>query len=250
MANQSRREAAFTTKSIPDGVWAYCSECGKETHHDVLACICEHDSSDDADIQVWNTFETVQCRGCRRVGFRTTGQCTEDQEYDPFTGEIGLITTISLYPDSERSRRPIDKSYQLPGVVRRVYQETLIAASNDLRVLVGIGIRAIVESVCKERSAKGSNLEKRIDDLVDQGFMPRPAADLLHGTRLLGNRSAHEAEPLTLESLQAALDVIDHLLQTVYLMPGLGTHLPKPKPRPAESRPRARQKKPGKKSRE
>ncbi|MCA9605132.1 MAG: DUF4145 domain-containing protein [Myxococcales bacterium] len=247
MATHNRSDATVSSKAIQEGVWARCAECGKETHHDVLACFEEYDANDDADIQVWNNFQTIRCRGCLRISFRTTAECTEDQEYDPFTGQVTLRTQVALYPDSERSRQPIAKAHRIPSEVRRAYIETLAAASSDLRVLVGIGIRAIVESVCKDKQAKGRNLELKIDDLVAQGLMPKPAADLLHGTRLLGNKCAHEAEPLTEESLSAALQVVEHLLQTVYVMPDLAAQLPKrsmPKPEqsPTPKRPKPKPK--------
>ncbi len=138
---------------------------------------------------------------------------------------------VDLYPDSARRRPPLERHYKLPARIRRVYAETLRATALDLRVLVGVGIRAIVESVCAAKAADGRNLEHKIDDLVTKGVLPKPNAELLHGTRLLGNKCAHEAEPLTEEGLGAALEVVEHLLTTVFLLEAAGEDLPKRVPR-------------------
>jgi hypothetical protein len=45
--------------------------------------------------------------------------------------------------------------------------------NNDQPVLTGIGIRALVETVCKDRKTKGKNLAEQIDDLVTIGALPR-----------------------------------------------------------------------------
>jgi hypothetical protein len=85
--------------------------------------------------------------------------------------------------------------------------------------LAGIGIRAIVETVCKDKESSGRNLASKIDDLVTQGVLTRDGANILHKLRTLGNESAHEVTPHDNVQLGLALDVVDHLLTGVYILP-------------------------------
>ena len=44
-------------------------------------------------------------------------------------------------------------------------------------------------------------------------------AAVLHKTRLLGNRSAHEAAASSDSELDVAFDIVENLLETVYIIP-------------------------------
>jgi hypothetical protein len=82
-----------------------------------------------------------------------------------------------------------------------------------------VGIRALVEAVCSAESAKGRTLENKIDDLVKKGILTAKNAQILHRTRLLGNRAAHEIEAPSDPELDVAFDIVENLLETVYIIP-------------------------------
>jgi len=105
-------------------------------------------------------------------------------------------------------RQPFRHVRELPEKIRRVYDETFMALSYGLRVLAGAGIRTLVEGVCKDIHDASGTLEQRIDGLVALDVLTRPGAEVLHRTRFLGNRAAHEVEPATLEQLNAALETL------------------------------------------
>jgi Domain of unknown function (DUF4145) len=42
-----------------------------------------------------------------------------------------------------------------------------MALCSKLPILAGVGIRALIEAVCHDKSAQGSDLRKKIDSLVD-----------------------------------------------------------------------------------
>lgn len=113
----------------------------------------------------------------------------------------------------------MDDDYLLPTNLQRIYSETLRSLNSGLNVLAGIGVRAIVETICKDKSASGRDLFAKINDLVTQGVLTQDGADILHKLRTLGNEAAHEVKPHSNTQLGLALDVIDHLLQGVYILP-------------------------------
>lgn len=125
--------------------------------------------------------EIIQCGGCKQFSFRKTQSNSE--EYDPVTGEHP-----GLYPSRVQGRTPVNDHELLPTALQRIYLETLSAINSEQPVLAGIGIRAIVETVCRQQNADGKDLEKKIDDLVTKQVLPRAGADILQKLRISGTR--------------------------------------------------------------
>lgn len=208
-------------------IWVACSHCGKVTCHHALSIIATSDVSPDESVQVWDDYLIVQCGGCRTVSFCIQSTCTEDETYDPRTGETELTVRTRVYPSRIVGRSELDHSYLLPHPVNNVYNETRTALANDQPVLAGIGIRAIVETVCKDQSAAGNNLMEKIDDLARKGVVTPDGAKILHSLRFMGNDAAHEVKAHAEADLMTALDVVEYLLKGVYILPRLAAKLPK-----------------------
>ena len=135
------------------------------------------------------------------------------------SGDFEEVEDIDIYPNPETVRNPVEDDYILPSKWGVIYHETLAAINSGQPVLAGIGIRAIVETVCKDKNTKGDDLSKRINDLVNQGLLTNDGATILHKLRTLGNEAAHEVKPHDNSQLNLAMNVIDHLLQGVYILP-------------------------------
>ena len=135
-------------------------------------------------------------------------------------GSIGQVLEdhVEIYPSRIAGRTKVKKHWILPFQVRTVYEETHSALSNKLTILGAIGIRALIESVCREKDAKGSNLKEQINDLVIKGVLTQAGADILHTLRVLGNESAHEMKAQDEESIDLAMDVVENLLQSVFIL--------------------------------
>ncbi|MGB6499682.1 MAG: DUF4145 domain-containing protein [Candidatus Acidiferrum sp.] len=202
-------------------ITAVCEGCSRETVHAVLTDIRSEDQSPDGDIQVWEDYLTIRCRGCGTVSFCHESTCSEDIGPD---GE--LITTRTLFPSRIARRPPLRDLYHLPSELQNVYKETRAALMHGLPILAGIGIRAIVETVCNEKRCSQRNLEGKIQQLVDTGVITRVDGDILHDLRFMGNEAAHKTKAHEQEELNLAFDVAEHLLDSVYLLPKRATHLP------------------------
>ena len=107
----------------------------------------------------------------------------------------------------------------MPIKIQRIYEETLLALNNGSPVLTGIGMRALVETVCNEKAAAGPDLFNQINDLEVKNIPTPTGAKILHQIRSLGNKAAHEVEPHSDKQLAIAMDVIEHLLTDVYILP-------------------------------
>ena len=196
-----------------------CSNCARETNHNVLAE--EQLSGDLQGIKWWSVYQIIQCRGCEEISFRQVGTSTED--IDPYTGN--LLSSESLYPHSSSERKPIEGSHFFPGRTRRIYIEVLKALSHSAPVLAAIGLRALIESICLEQKTKSKTLSKAIDELASMGHLSYKQAAFLHEHRFMGNIAAHEIVPPRPEHLVAALDIAETILKTIYVLPGIAEGL-------------------------
>jgi hypothetical protein len=152
---------------------------------------------------------------------------SEDMFDDEEEGISYPILQVELYPSRVVGRNKLRQDHFLPAAVSRIYDETHAALCNKQPILAGVGVRALVETVCKEKSAEGFNLENKIDDLVTKGVLTNSGAEILHGLRIIGNVAAHQVKPHSEQQLSLAMDVVEHLLMDVYILPAATRKLPK-----------------------
>ena len=202
---------------VDQNVDVSCRKCRRSTKHSVLSDI-QLNGNIDNDYSWVDEYQIVQCRGCETMSFRKTHENSEDF-YQTGPDDLENTLYVDIYPNPEENRKTVEDDRLLPGDLQRIYTETIKAINSSLPVLTGIGIRAIVETVCKDKDADGTRLNEKIDDLVEQGVLTKDDADILHRLRTLGNEAAHEVKPHDNLQLGLALDVIDHLLQGVYILP-------------------------------
>ena len=198
-----------------------CVTCTGRTTHKVLASVDVHgDDGNSQDSVLWsNHHQVIQCLGCKSVSFRIASSNSEYFCYDS-DGNMVYSLDEKLYPSRLEGIKGLgDETRYLPANVRRIYDETLMALSNQAPVLAGIGLRALLETVCKEKSATGNDLLKKIDSLVGTGILTPAGAAILHKIRALGNAAAHEVKPHSDRQLGLAMDIVEHLLKDVYILP-------------------------------
>lgn len=212
-----------------------CCRCKTTTYHTIEKAVSWSEHYEEADIRFWGDYQIITCNGCNSVSFRLIHSDTEDWTQDPVDGGIIPLEKEKLYPKRKRHEFDElylrDELYGIPGLIRQIYTETISAVENELPTLAGIGIRAVIEAVCKDLKAKKRNLEANIDELVKKSMLTPDGAEILHGIRLLGNKAAHEVKPPTTRQIIAALKVIDHLLLGAYVLPEEASVLPKRQPK-------------------
>ncbi|WP_262091093.1 DUF4145 domain-containing protein [Stenotrophomonas maltophilia] len=198
---------------------APCAACQRDTKHDIVREYVEKgDVPDDIALSWTHEFQIIQCRGCSHVSFRMAKGTNDDvQRQDD--GEWDYVPQVSIFPAPFAGRTAVEGDELLPPKIQRIYAETLAALNGGLQVLCGIGIRAVIETVCADQSAPGRNLAEKIDGLVALNVMTPDGAKILHNLRTMGNSAAHEVLPHSLAELNLAFDVVNHTLLGVYILP-------------------------------
>lgn len=202
-----------------------CQVCKQDFQSvEIIASVQKHvQSLIDKKFHVdwWETSQTLKCGGCETVFFRVISANSEDVDYDyDHDGrEVARYSTAErFYPELENLRNEINGFDLLPSHLAAIYSEAAKALHSNQPVLAGIGIRAILETICKDKGAPGSSLYEKIDGLRNQGVLSTNGATVLHKLRVLGNISAHEVKPQNSDQLLLAFDVLDNLLSNVYVL--------------------------------
>ena len=193
-----------------------CQNCGgSRRNHLVLKERLHSWDIEEAGICGSSVYQICKCAGCDDIRFRVESSNSEDIDYRSGEPEV----TESVFPEtSESSRIPIE-TVGLPEAIGRIYKETVITFNAGALILAGGGLRAIVEALCQDKNVPGGNLQDKIDNLVSQGFLAAPQAELLHEERYLGNAALHEIVAPSKLDVRDGFDIIDTLLTTIYILP-------------------------------
>ncbi|XHX77044.1 MAG: DUF4145 domain-containing protein [Stenomitos frigidus ULC029] len=198
-----------------------CIKCiGKTTHKVIVSVdIRGVEGEGNYSLSWWIDNQIVQCLGCKTVSFREASSNSED--YYPISHDAYEYNVDErLYPPRIEGIKGLGReAHYLPFNVYKIYNETLIALSCQAPVLAGMGLRALLETVCKEKEAIGNDLLKKIDSLGSKGILTPASAAILHKIRTLGNAAAHEVKPHSDKQLALAMDIVEHLLKDVYILP-------------------------------
>lgn len=195
----------------------YCKTCQRHTNHDLLYDESQEMLQDNGS-KIWKGYETIRCLGCDTISFHYSECHTETTE-----PESRLLSANSQYFPKERFyRNPIEGLQNLPINTQSIYLEVLAALNENLPILTAIGLRAIIESVCREKTPYRewwTNLYNGIEALSADGILSLTQVEFLHACRFMGNNAAHEIAAAPIEQLISALDIIEALLMTIYILP-------------------------------
>ena len=139
-----------------------CARCLGDTRHKVRQSVEVKGEDFDEGFQSEDVYQIVQCQGCDSVSFRKSHSDSEDY-IDDGINDIRYFESVELYPSRVAGRHKLRQVHFLPYTISRVYAETHSALCNKQPILAGIGIRALVETVCKEKAAIGFTFEKKIE---------------------------------------------------------------------------------------
>lgn len=189
-----------------------CGVCNAEVAHTVHAVIeertavcCEYGCDN-----FYTAHQLVQCCGCKTVSLRVLSDSDIDR---PNSSPV-----ISYFPGRVVGLNKVELQY-LPAQLLQIFKETLEALGNGQLVLAGVGVRAIIETMCKDRQAQGGDLHKKINWLHGQGFVTQDGLKILHQLRILGNAAAHEVTAHSEEKLKTAMAVVIHMIEMIYVIP-------------------------------
>jgi len=229
---------------------ALCAVCDRETNHEILSSPTTYEhrgerapsleeaeefkgDGDAIEVLVTERFVSICCNVCGALSlWRQTeyeecwtkdGQTLWDENGNP---AIRLWQEHNdLFPPRMAGVKRMSASHLLPTKVRRIYEEALAAVLNRLPVCAVAAIRAVVDAMCLDKSAKGRDLYRKIEWLGSE----RVIADtvVLQKLRQVANWRLHEVEPPPEGELKLMLQIVEDVLTSVYITKRRAEGLPR-----------------------
>ncbi|MEZ8504047.1 DUF4145 domain-containing protein [Vibrio splendidus] len=191
-----------------------CTKCKQYNWHDIEG---KHsfETQPDFDYHCQIDHMVVKCCGCEQVSFLQRTHDFEIAYFDEQDGEWITPTSDDIYPKEVKGAL---QAKSFPMVVKKIYEESCQAYRDEAHTLAGIGFRATIEAVCNDQKIQGKELSTRINNLASKGLISKKDSARLHSIRFLGNDAAHDIKLPSKDALEAALVIIEHLLNTVYIL--------------------------------
>lgn len=231
-------------KSKGEKFKAFCATCKTETNHtvaqsvDAIGSEVFHygpDENDSDSIDWRDHYQIIQCLGCDAFSFRHKNWFSEAQEYYGADDYKDGTTTL-LYPQRSKDILNAKDLYNAPKNLRAIYKEVVNCFNGDSPVMCAAGLRATIEGLCAEHSVndgpvevqkpdgkveikRKDSLEGKISGLCEKGILTKKNADILHEHRYMGNSAVHELSRPAEEDLRLAIEIIEHVLESLYEIP-------------------------------
>jgi hypothetical protein len=204
----------------------FCNTCNTVTKHILRMRYStprvESGDDDDPDpVRYAHRYSLWSCAGCDE-GMLEKQWASEDKDAD-WEGAGG-----EYYPRRLRNSIQAKIFRHLNSELGRLYKEIVTCFNEDSLLLCTIGLRVLIEGVCKDKGIKEGNLEHKVKGLIK--LLPSlNMIEALQALRIFGNDAAHELEPLTRDDARTAIEVMEHLLDHFYEMDYKASQVRNPK---------------------
>jgi hypothetical protein len=199
------------------GTKAPCRNCHRETKHEVIATrvtLTEREAEGYGTLSWEDTFEMLECCGCEAVMLRRSNVFSEEPE------EV----KVSYYPPMVSRRRPTWQR-QLRHNLSELMTEIYSALDADNRRLALMGARTVVDIVLVDKLGDKGTFAEKLEALERQGLVGPRNREFLTAALEAGNAAAHRGFKPSTEDLGHVMDIVENVLQAVYLLEKGATRL-------------------------
>lgn len=196
-------------------VLTYCSECDGDKNHKKLFSKTAKGYSKGTE-----EFSVVECMGCNSISFLQIIKQSKRSKAIHFNYPDDGNANPGYYNFLSERHVAI-----FPKTIRKLYDELIPAFEAGSTILLGMGLRALVEAICIDQSITGSNLLKKIEKLHHEGHISKSELPILDKLRIIGNDSAHKMKSLSMYKLELATGIVNHVLTSIYILPVINKKL-------------------------
>ena len=218
-------------------VRAHCNSCLRQTDHDVVAERCTERSRPYQGQQWSVTYQMLQCRGCRGVTFLRRVREEGHGHFEPPNDEWVWDDAIDYFPPTVYRRTPgwLD---QLPKDSRSLLKEVYAALHADSRRLAMMGARTLIDLVMLDKIGDAGTFSRKLDDLVARGFVSVRNRESLEAALEAGHAAIHRGHSPANTEVNEVMDIIENLLQAVYVLEDAAKRLQQSIPPRGKRRPK------------
>ncbi|MCQ4363027.1 DUF4145 domain-containing protein [Mycobacterium gordonae] len=200
------------------------------------------------DFEWDESYSIIQCMGCDKVAFLIEYSGLDTEVYDDERDYFYRQVTYTVYPEEPQKvplslkAMPIKQFTNVPDFVNGVYVEVVNAYNSDSTILGAVGLRTIVEAICKDAKVvdglvyddngnfktdkknqpiRSESLLGKINGLVEAGLITKKQSDVLHQVRELGNYAVHEIEMPARKTVKVGIEIVSNILLNMYELDNL-----------------------------
>jgi hypothetical protein len=208
--------------NVKDTSIAPCSSCGRETKHVVLAArktfeLVIGDDGEEYPVAE-NRFTLLECCGCEAVCL------CHAYDYYPESD-----TTTRYFPPPLSRHRP-KWLHALPRDMSSLLGEVYAALATDGRRLAAMGARALVDMVMENKVGDLGSFARKLEELEAQGMISRNNRQYLAAALDAGSAVAHRGHVPSVVAVNQVMDIVENLLEAVYVLPKAAAELQKETP--------------------
>lgn len=198
-------------------VRCHCNNCGRTTAHELISHRSVDEQDDDSGFWWTDTYDTLECRGCKSV-------CLRYGYEDAGGGE-----ETAFYPPPVSRRSPTWR-WNLPADMREMLDEIYRALHNDSSRLALMGARTLVDLLLTSQVGDVGSFKRKLVALQNKGVITAKHAEVLEAALDAGSAAAHRGFRPDTGDLNAVMDIVENLLQSIYHLEKLAIGLQKKTP--------------------
>jgi uncharacterized protein DUF4145 len=189
-----------------------CNSCGHPTNHVVVAVrhfeawLEQEDLEGGAPPDAEYEYAMLECGGCQSVSLRV------DELLD------GALFSTTFYPPRVQRRKPA-WSRDLPIRLQSLITEIYAALAIDSRKLAVMGARTILDIVMTQKVGRLGTFRSRLKALEAKGFIGKANREILRAALEARSTAAERVYAPTSDIVNEVMDIIENLLQAVYILP-------------------------------
>ena len=132
-----------------------------------------------------------------------------------FNEEYGFTDTLEYcYP-----KITVKHDAAIPDHIHKAYEAALKIKNIDEPMCL-IGLRRVLEAICKDKGAEGTDLSKMVNDLVNKKVLPEMLNDACWVVRQLGNSAAHaDQTDFYKYEVERTTEFVGALIDYLYVLP-------------------------------
>jgi hypothetical protein len=199
----------------------HCNDCRQKTRHERL-CKAEDRETEEIEslgsIDWVTTHEAFRCCGCGTVVLRRT-VVSDIQEWD----------SIQYFPPAV-SRHPPSWRHECPPGMWDVMNEVYRSLDANNRILSIMGARTLIDLLMVDKVGDVGTFAEKLKNLEGLGVISSRNREVLAVALDVGNAAAHRGHAPKTDEVNAVMDIVENLLQAVYVLPKMADNLQKTTP--------------------
>jgi hypothetical protein len=187
----------------------HCNECRHETRHQLLKEVTSNGSEEWGDDYMFHWYKVHQlfeCCGCNAVVLRQTYADSESEDKE-----------VSHFPPRISRHKPnwLDK---IPINLQRIMREVYRCLDADTRALPLMGLRTVLDMLIVDQVDDVGSFAQKLEKLQATGVISEKNRKVLEAALDAGHAAAHRGWTPKLAHVHSVIDIVENLLQSVYLL--------------------------------